>query len=85
MAKARHYSEDELRRRVAGNLARLLKKHGMDERGFAEALGWTEPSVAHGAANLRKYLRAEKWPREETLLRWGELLGVDPAEFIRPV
>lgn len=83
MAK-RRYCEDELRRRVAGNLARLLEERGMDERGFAIALGWTTTSEAHGASDVRKYLRGKKWPREETLLRWSEVLAVDPSEFVKP-
>lgn len=80
-----NYTEDELRQRVAGNLKRLLDERGMDERALAQAIGWTEPSLAHGAGNVRKYLRGEKWPREDLLLRWSEALGVDPSEFMEPL
>lgn len=79
------FPEDELRRRVAGNLARLLEAAGMDERQFAIALGWTKTSEAHGASDVRKYLRGEVWPREQLFLRFAEALGADPSEFTKPL
>lgn len=79
------FPDDELRRRVAHNLARLLELRGMDERALAVAIGWVEPTPSHGAGTIRKYLRAEKFPRETLFLRWAEALQVDPAEFLKPL
>lgn len=76
MPKARKkFPDDELRRRVAGNLARLIEERGMDERNLAVSLGWTKTSEAHGAADVRKYLRGEAYPREKLQLRIAEALG----------
>lgn len=79
------FPDDELRRRVAHNLARLLELRGMDARALAIAIGWVDPTPANGASNVRKYLRGEKWPREETLLAWSVALAVDPNEFTKPL
>lgn len=77
---------EELRRRFAHNLERLMKARKMDEHALAEALTWTKPTTAHGASNIRNhYLTGDRWPMEKLLLEFCRALAADPMEFVRPI
>lgn len=59
---------------LASNLSRII---AADERTLAEIA----KALDMDAANLGKYLRGEKYPRDETLDRLVDALGVDHKEF----
>jgi hypothetical protein len=82
--------EADLRRRPGANLLSFLATRGISLTDFAGQL-WDGGRVA-ALANIRKYTHpsptkgpaALTWPGAAMLLRWAELLGVDPGSFFRP-
>lgn len=76
---------EALRRRLGKNLERLMAERGLTEEDVAVKLGWTSPTPAHGASNLRnKYIRGDAWPQPKLLVDLADALGVDPSELLAP-
>jgi hypothetical protein len=82
--------EADIRRRPGANLLSFLATRNISLTDFAVHL-WGGGRVA-ALANVRKYIyfsptkgpAALTWPGAAMLLRWAELLGVDPGSFLRP-
>jgi hypothetical protein len=66
----------------ARNLAEIIKEDGREEADIAMELelGAT-PGVA--ASNLRKYLRAERWPGEPMFDAMAIALGIERSRFFQ--
>jgi hypothetical protein len=83
--------EADIRRRPGSNLLSFLATRGISLGDFAGQL-WEGQPYAGALANIRKYTHPSKtkgpaalcWPGAAMLLRWAELLGVDPGSFMRP-
>ena len=84
--------EADLRRRPGVNLLAFLETRGVSLGAFARQL-WPAQDYAAALANMRHYTHGRskskgtaslKWPGPAMLLRWGELLGIDPGSFLRP-
>jgi len=83
--------EADIRRRPGANLLAFLETRGISLGEFAGQL-WGGQAYAAALANIRKYTHPSPtkgpaaliWPGAAMLLRWAELLGVDPGSFYRP-
>lgn len=83
--------EADLRRRPGANLLAFLETREISLGAFAREL-WPAQDYAAALANARKYTHPSKskgpaslsWPGPAMLVRWAELLGVDPGSFLRP-
>lgn len=74
-----------VRARLAGNLARLMLERGVSARDLAVASGVAGRTDAHRASNLRRYVRAEKWPRDHTVEAWLAELAADPSDMFKKI
>ncbi len=82
--------EADIRRRPGANLLSFLETRGISLGEFAGQL-WEGQTYPAALANIRKYTHPSPskgiatliWPGAPMLLRWAELLGVDPGSFLR--